>query len=367
MKQTKAVALSGGVDSMMAANFLKEQGHHVIGIHFITGFETESSYRQITPDDPRHPVQDIGKQLGITVHIIDIRSEFQEKVVDYFTRTYLAGQTPNPCMTCNPNIKFGTIWSFARRLGAKHLATGHYARITKDRYGHFHLLKGIDLVKDQSYFLARLNQQQLAGACFPLGGLRKSEVKHIAMLKKFHPVTKGESQDVCFIKSNSYGQFLADQVGFEPKGGLIEDIAGNVIGKHKGLHLFTIGQRRGINCPASEPYYVIRLDSERNCLIVGPKQALLSSECKVVDINWICEEPTSPLYVNTRVRYRSKEVPSRVYPQNNHTAVVRFKSPQAAITPGQAAVFYRGEEILGGGWITKAPTGSTQSTQYADI
>jgi tRNA-specific 2-thiouridylase len=288
---------------------------------------------------------------------MDIRAKFQESVVDYFIRTYRAGRTPNPCMTCNPTIKFGTILSCARQLGAERLATGHYAQIKEEPKDHFHLLKGIDSEKDQSYFLARLTQHQLARACFPLGAMRKTEVKQLAGQKGLHPVTKGESQDVCFIRSRSYGEFLTNPpiggFGFEPKPGPIEDTAGNVIGEHRGLHLFTIGQRRGINCPAPEPYYVVRLDTRRNCLIVGSKHDLQSSECKVVDVNWIGENPTSPIILKTRVRYRSKEVPSTVYPENGHTATVRFRSPQTAITPGQGAVFYREDEILGGGWIAK--------------
>jgi tRNA-specific 2-thiouridylase len=357
MKPTIAVAISGGVDSMMAAYFLREQGHHVIGIHFITGYEANLSYRQNAPNDTRHPILDIGAQVGIHVHLIDIRTEFEDSVVDYFTRTYRSGQTPNPCMICNPTIKFGIILSFARQLGAERLATGHYAQIKEDPKGQFHLFKGIDSEKDQSYFLARLNQHQLARACFPLGEMKKTEVKQLAGQKGLHPVTKGESQDVCFIRSKFYGEFLTNPptgaTGFEPKPGPIEDSSGNVIGEHRGLHLFTIGQRRGINCPAPKPYYVVRLDTQRNCLIVGSKNDLQSSECKVVDVNWIGAHPTSPINLKTRVRYRSKEVVSTVYPERNHTATVRFRSPQTAITPGQGAVFYRGDEILGGGWITE--------------
>jgi tRNA-specific 2-thiouridylase len=182
--------------------------------------------------------------------------------------------------------------------------------------------------------------------------LKKADVKKMAARKGLHPVTRAESQDVCFIKHDAYGDFLTRQTGLEIKPGLIEDMHGKVIGKHKGLHLFTIGQRRGINCPAAEPYYVVRLDTERNRLIVGSKNNLLRSECKVTDINWIDIEPGSPGDVYTRVRYRSEEVPSAVFLQDEHTAIVRFKTPQSAVTPGQGAVFYQGDEILGGGWIS---------------
>jgi tRNA-specific 2-thiouridylase len=354
MKQTIAVAVSGGVDSLMAAYLLKEQGRHVIGIHFITGFESASNFTRKAGTELNQPILDIGKQLAIPVEIVDIKAEFQEKIVGYFSRTYQSGQTPNPCMYCNPIIKFGTILAHAQKMGAQKLATGHYARIKRDNNGNYRLFKGIDPEKDQSYFLARLTRQQLFKACFPLGEMRKSDVKKMATQKKLHPATRGESQDVCFIKHNSYGDFLTRKIGLKPHPGLIENLKGRIIGEHNGLHLFTVGQRRGINCPAAEPYYVVRLDAERNRLIVGSKKELLSSACRVTDINWIGEEPSGPLEVSTRVRYRSKEVPSTVIPQDNKTAIVRFDAPQSAITPGQGAVFYRDDEIVGGGWIEKS-------------
>jgi tRNA-specific 2-thiouridylase len=351
MKQRTAVAISGGVDSLMSACLLMEQGHQVFGIHFITGFETDSCFSQDRKGQNQHAIHDIGKQLGIPVEIIDIRKEFQHKIVDYFTRTYQRGQTPNPCMRCNPTIKFGIILSLALKRGAQKLATGHYAVIEKDQTGNYHLLKGFDRQKDQSYFLARLTPDQLASALFPLGKMEKTEIKKMAAQRGLQPVTISESQDVCFIRDNSYGEFLKTQTGFKPKPGKIEDMSGQVVGQHNGLHLFTIGQRRGINCPAADPYYVIRLDIKRNRLVVGTRNDLFLSECKVDQINWIGDAPESPLELNTRVRYRSQEVAATVIPGEQNTAVVRFKEPQAAITPGQGAVFYRGEEILGGGWI----------------
>jgi tRNA-specific 2-thiouridylase len=351
MKPTTAVAISGGVDSMMTAYLLKQQGHRVNGIHFITGFETASAYTRGPETDRTHRVLEIGEQLGIPVEIVDIREEFREKIVGYFCRAYHKGRTPNPCMHCNPSIKFGTILAHAQKMGAQKLATGHYARIKKDPDGHYHLLKGLDPKKDQSYFLARLTRQQLADACFPLGERKKSEIKQLAAQKGLHPVTPAESQDVCFIKEEGYAEFLTRQAGFDPRPGLIENVNGQVIGEHRGLHLFTIGQRRGINCPAAEPYYVVRLDAERNRLIVGSKKDLLAGQCRVTDINWIGQEPTAPMEIRTRVRYRTKEVASTVIPQENHTALVQFKTPQSAVTPGQGAVFYRGDEVVGGGWI----------------
>lgn len=361
MKRLIAIALSGGIDSLMAAHLLKEQGHHVIGIHFLTGHEPQS------PDDHRniprttnlsdaksrasHMLSGISDQVDIEIKIIDCSIEFKNNVVDYFIQAYRAGKTPNPCMVCNPSIKFGTVYDFARKLGASTLATGHYARITRDKAGRFHLLKGIDLKKDQSYFLARLTQQQLAGARFPLGTLTKSDVVKIAGDKGLRAIKKKESQDVCFIRDKNYGAFLAQQQEFEPAPGLIKDLSGNVLGEHKGLHLFTIGQRRGINCPASEPYYVVNMDIEKSTLTVGFKKHLFASECRVKNINWIQETPNHPIKVHTRLRYRHTAAASMLFPVNGKTAIVRFERSQPAVTPGQGAVFYRDDEVLGGGWI----------------
>lgn len=352
MKPLTAIAVSGGIDSLMAAHLLKEKGHNVVGVHFVTGYENPF------PDNGQsahlaesHKIFPIAKQLGIDIKVLDCRIEFKKNVVDYFIQTYRSGQTPNPCMVCNPLIKFGTVFNFARKLGASTLATGHYARIKGDRHGNFHLFKGIDPKKDQSYFLARLTQQHLAGARFPLGHMKKSDVIRLAEMKGFKPVKKTESQDVCFIKGKNYGNFLARHEGFESKPGLIKDVDGNILGKHKGLHLFTIGQRRGINCPASEPYYVTQMDTRQNVLTVGFKKDLFAPRCNVENINWIQEPPNRPVAVHTRVRYRHTAAASMLIPVNDKTAIVRFEKPQEAITPGQCAVFYKGDEVLGGGWI----------------
>jgi tRNA-uridine 2-sulfurtransferase len=356
MKPLTAIAVSGGIDSLMAAHLLKEKGHNVVGVHFVTGYENP------LPDNGQsahiaesHKIFSIAKQLGIDIKVLDCRIEFKKNVVDYFIQTYRSGQTPNPCMVCNPLIKFGTVFNFARKLGASTLATGHYARIKGDRHGNFHLFKGIDPKKDQSYFLARLTQQHLAGARFPLGHMKKSDVIRLAEMKGFKPVKKTESQDVCFIKGKNYGNFLARHEGFEPKPGLIKDVDGNILGKHKGLHLFTIGQRRGINCPASEPYYVTQMDTRQNVLTVGFKKDLFAPRCNVENINWIQEPPNRPVDVHTRVRYRHTAAASMLIPVNDKTAMVRFEKPQEAITPGQCAVFYKGDEVLGGGWISAPP------------
>ncbi len=365
MKQLTAIALSGGIDSFAAAYLLKEQGHNVIGIHFITGYEaqihdndkksvfsnTDSSISKTTKEDACHTISHLADQLGIEVKLLDLRIEFKNKVVDYFIRTYQACQTPNPCMVCNRSIKFGTVFNFAHKLGASTLATGHYARISRDNEGRFHLIKGVDPKKEQSYFLAIMSQKQLARTLFPIGSMTKSEVIKLAHENGLEPVKKRESQDICFIRNKNYGEFLALQEGFEPKPGRIVDVNDNMLGHHRGLHLFTIGQRRGINCPSFEPYYVVSMDPGQNLLTVGLKKDLLSFECRVKNINWINQKPNSPIKVHTRVRYRHKAVTSKLFPVNGKTAMVRFEKPQSAITPGQCAVFYQDEEVLGGGWI----------------
>ncbi|RLB82109.1 MAG: tRNA 2-thiouridine(34) synthase MnmA [Deltaproteobacteria bacterium] len=365
MKQLTAIALSGGIDSLVAAYLLKEQGHNIIGIHFITGYEaqphdndknrvfsnTDSSISTTTKEDACHMVSRLADRLGIEVKPLDCRIDFKHKVVDYFTQTYQAGQTPNPCMICNSTIKFGTLLDFSHNLGASKIATGHYAGITRDHQERFHLIKGVDPKKEQSYFLALMSQKQLAHTLFPLERMTKSQVIKFAQKNGLEPVKKEESQDVCFIKNKNYGEFLALQEGFEPKPGRIVDINGNLLGHHRGLHLFTIGQRRGINCPSSEPYYVVSMDPGQNLLTVGFKKDLLSFECKINNINWINQKPNSPIKVHTRVRYRHKAAASKLFPVTGKTAMVRFEKPQSAITPGQCAVFYQNEEVLGGGWI----------------
>jgi len=343
MTKNIAIALSGGIDSLVAAYLLREKGYRLTGIHFLTGYEPEN----------RQKIGNISQQLDITLEIVDCSSAFKSVVVDYFIQTYRHGQTPNPCLVCNPGVKFGTVLDFARKTGVSALGTGHYARVTKDEAGRFRLFKGADPKKDQSYFLAFLTQRQLAQACFPLGNMSKSEVRELAAEKGLCPAVKEESQDICFIRGMGYGEFLVRHGGFRPKPGPIEDMSGRIIGEHKGLHLFTIGQRRGINCPGPEPYYVVRLDLGKNRLTVGFKNDLLSGECKVAGINWIVQPPSSPIKIFTRVRYRHNAALSVLFPIDRHMAVVKFEENQAAITPGQGAVFYREDEVVGGGWIVK--------------
>ncbi len=310
MNPTIAVAVSGGVDSLVAAHLVKQTASKVVAVHFRTGFEAEP------PDRTRTRIQSIGEQLGLPLHVFDLSADFRRDVVDYFTATYLAGRS-----------------------------------VRQDPSGRFRLFKGRDARKDQSYFLARLTQAQLARARFPLAALSKDAVREIAAAEGFIPVNPEESQDVCFIRTGAYPQFIAELTGRPAEAGLIETTDGHIVGRHPGLHAFTVGQRRGINCPAAEPYYVVRLDRERNRLVVGHRSEILAAECRVVQINWVAPPPVAALRVHARVRYRTPETPATVVPIDTDSAWLRFDAPQPAVTPGQAAVFYDGSEVLGGGFI----------------
>lgn len=337
-----AVALSGGVDSLVAALRLRAAGHSLLALHFITGFETSAS----------DSVRGLADRVDIPFQEIDLTDAFRRSVVDDFVETYRRGRTPNPCMVCNPRIKFGFLLEQARELGADWLATGHYARIVRDEDGRVHLLRSADRQKDQSYFLARVPRDRLAGALFPLGDLTKDRVREMAAAAGFSKTVRSESQDICFVPDN-YADFLA-AAGVPSRPGEIVALDGTVIGRHDGLHQFTIGQRKGIGVPGPEPYYVVRLDRERNRLMVGGKEALLAGGCRVASVNWIVDPPESALEVRVRVRYRHQAAPARLTPLPGNRAEVQFETPQSAVTPGQGAVFYQNDEVLGGGVIEEA-------------
>lgn len=345
-----AVAISGGVDSLVAAFLLKQQGHDLIGLHFRTGYETPGSAAAGAAPRPED-IARIGRQLKIPVEVLDLSGIFRETVVAYFTEAYQAGRTPNPCLLCNPAIKFGHILAHVRQKGAEALATGHYARVMTGPDGRCRLYRGVDSRKDQSYFLSRLTPDQLQRARFPLGGVTKDTVRTLAREHHLVPATRGESQDVCFIKNASYHEFLTQQKGFRPMAGPIEDTRGRPLGRHQGLHRFTIGQRRGINCPAAQPYYVVRMDHRENRLIVGHQEELARTTCTVEDINWVHKPDRFPAPVKTQIRYRHQRAPALLTEKTPHSVQVAFERPQKAITPGQGAVFYRDDEVLGGGWI----------------
>jgi tRNA-specific 2-thiouridylase len=358
MKPTTAVAMSGGLDSLVAAHLLKKSGHSIFGLHFISGYDPltpgpafKETYSKCVPIPSNHPLGSIRDELDIDIWAIDCQEAFQEKVIRYFINAYMTGKTPNPCVICNAAIKFGVLLETARQMGASHLATGHYAIVEKSQQNAFQLKKGVDPEKEQSYFLAMLTQDQLAHALFPLGQMTKAQVWGVAKDSGLTPVSAYESQDICFIRNMHYSRFLADRGELSQAKGAIIDTNGRHLGTHQGLHRYTIGQRRGISCPGPEPYYVIRVDIRNNRLIVGTKKDLYQKECEIHQINWIGDIPDKSLRVMTKLRYRHEPAESEIFPTGEDTALIRFKSPQPAVTPGQAAVCYDGDQVIAGGWI----------------
>ena len=345
-REPVAVALSGGVDSAVAALLLKGQGHKVVALHM--------SLSPHDPGRPGEPVLTLAERLGVPLHGVDLRSAFREEVIQPFLEVYRRGMTPNPCVLCNPRIKFSLLRRHALDLGVRWLATGHYARVARpERNGRLRLLRGRDRAKDQSYFLFGLTQEHLSHALFPLGGFLKGEVRNIAASAGLPVSSRPESQEICFIPDNDYCRFLEEQTGTDllPSRGPVVDVDGRQVGEHDGIHRFTIGQRRGLGIPSSAPYYVVGLEPETNTVRVGRRKDLARREFLVTDLNWIgIPAPGGPLEALVQVRSRHQESPAVLAPDTKHI-LVRFHEPQSAVTPGQAAVFYRGDEVLGGGMI----------------
>jgi len=344
--ESVAVALSGGVDSAVAALLLKGRGHRVVALHM-----------SVSPHDPGRPgesVRTLAERLGVPLHGVDLRRAFLEQVIRPFLEVYRRGMTPNPCVLCNPRIKFSLLRRHALDLGIRWLATGHYARIAPpEGDGRLGLLRGRDRAKDQSYFLFGLTQEHLSHVIFPLGALLKGEVKKIAESAGLPVSSRSESQEICFIPDNDYRRFLEEQTGTNllPSRGPVVDVEGRQVGEHDGIHRFTIGQRRGLAIPSSAPYYVVGLEPETNTVRVGRREDLRRREFLVSDLNWIgIPAPGGPLEALVQVRSRHQEAPAALVPDTEQI-LVRFQEPQTAVTPGQAAVFYRGDEVLGGGMI----------------
>ncbi len=340
-----AIALSGGVDSLVSGYLLKQKFKHVFGIHFTTGYEKN-------PAD----LAGLEKQLGFPISCIDLSHIFEDKVIQYFIQTYLNGKTPNPCIICNKEIKFGELLKTAQNMGADFLATGHYATIVNPisfpnkKISHCYLEKGKDPIKDQSYFLSMLTCDQLEKIIFPLAGMIKDDVKIFARSKHLAPPQPSESQDICFIHDNNFSNFILKKQKIPPKHGNIVDVNKKIIGSHQGLHKFTIGQRRGINCPANEPYYVKKIDIKNNILEVCFKKDLSEKMVKVDQINWNSPKQEIIRDIITKIRYSHKGALSTLSIKGSCGQIV-FEEPQNAITPGQAAVFYKDTRVLGAGII----------------
>jgi tRNA-specific 2-thiouridylase len=351
------VAMSGGVDSSVAAALLKQQGYVVIGATMrIWGgdtLHTEVGHRGCYGPDKERDVEDargVAEALGIPFHVVDLKKEFKSQVLDYFRCEYRSGRTPNPCIRCNREVKFDALGKKARNSGIEfdYFATGHYVRAEYDENRHLHLLKkGRDLRKDQSYFLFSLSQRQLGRSLFPVGNLTKEEVTEMASGLGLNVNYKRESQD--FIAAG-YDSLMKD--GIQP--GPIVDRQGNVLGRHEGIPFYTIGQRKGLGISAREPLHVIDIDAETNTIIAGSKEDLYCDELVASDLNWIADKPTQPIKANARIRYLHKEAEAIITPLDERRVSVKFEQPQMAITPGQAVVFYDSEVVVGGGTIESA-------------
>lgn len=342
-----AVAMSGGVDSSVAAALLKEEGHEVIGLTMLVIPEDKTS--SFNASDYARQVADA---IGIPHHVIDLRKIFAERIISEFCEQYSYGKTPNPCVRCNRFVKFGFLYEKAKELGADMLASGHYARIEKDKTDErYSLRKGVDRRRDQSYFLYALTQEQLGRTCFPLGSLTKNSVKQIAGELKL-PAVSSESREICFIPDNDYVSFLKERVKSGTGPGTIIDVRGNTLGEHRGIINYTIGQRKRLGIAAKQPLYVIAIDSRLNTVAVGEKEHLFSTEFMVSEVNWIRKVPLSvSLLAGVKIRYRHPEAEAVVISETEDTVRVKFKEPQISITPGQAAVFYDGDMVVGGGTI----------------
>jgi tRNA-specific 2-thiouridylase len=347
------VAMSGGVDSSVAAALLKEQGYDVIGMMLRLWSEPgkEESNRCCTPDSMAQ-ARRVAAKLGIPFYVIDAKDVFRETVVQYFLDGYARGETPNPCLICNRQIRWTFLLDRALALGADYMATGHYVRIRKDESGTLELLRAVDRSKDQSYVLHVLNQEKLARALFPVGDYPKLEIRAIAEKFGLPTASRKDSQDLCFLAGEDYRHFLQRNAAEMLQPGEILTREGKSVGTHTGLANYTIGQRKGLGLASPVPLYVLGKDSGTNSLIVGTQEELGSRELIARDVHWMSgETPTGPFRAEVKIRYTAKEAEALVTPIHGHQAQVQFDTPQRDITAGQAAVFFREDIVVGGGII----------------
>jgi tRNA-specific 2-thiouridylase len=349
------VAMSGGVDSSVAAALLAEQGHEVIGLSMQLYDQTtgDRTFGTCCTLDDLHDARRVARTLGIPHYILNFERQFDEQVVSNFVREYSAGRTPIPCARCNSDLKFATLLTRALGLGAEAVATGHYARVERDAVtGRPGLKRGIDPAKDQSYFLFSLTASQLAHAVFPVGDRPKTAVRDIAKRLCLPVADKPDSQEICFLPDGDYADFVLRHAPEGIAGGAIVNERGDVVGRHEGIHRFTVGQRKGLGVSGSRsPLYVLELRPADRQVVVGPKAALERTALTASDVNWIVDPAGASVRAAAQIRYRHRAAPARIEPLGDHRARVEFEAPQVAITPGQAVVFYDGDTVLGGGWI----------------
>jgi tRNA-specific 2-thiouridylase len=356
-KKTRVVCgMSGGVDSSATAALLLEAGYDVVGITLklwpqdcVSRVEDKCCGPQAVTD-----ARAVCHKLGIPYYLVDEAAEFQSKVIQYFADEYKAGRTPNPCVMCNQNLKFGRLIDRADQLDAQFIATGHFARTEPRDDGRVLLKRGRDPRKDQSYFLFSLRQDQLARAMFPLGEKTKSDTREVARHCNLKTADKEESMEICFVPDNDYGKFLQQANLAQKHRGEIVDALGHVLGHHDGVEFYTIGQRKGLGISSPRPLYVVELDAANNRVIVGDESVLARDEFSVDRCNWIPFDTLSrPIEVMAKIRYNHPGTPATVTPSGNGHAKVKLHAPQRAVTPGQAAVFYQDDLVVGGGWIMR--------------
>ncbi|MGO8971125.1 MAG: tRNA 2-thiouridine(34) synthase MnmA [Myxococcaceae bacterium] len=343
------VAMSGGVDSSAAAVLMQEAGHEVLGITLrVWSYSDAARCGSCCSPEDIDDARSVADTLGIPFYVADAEELFRERVVQPFVDGYLKGRTPVPCVACNEDVKFGFLLKRARALGAK-LATGHYARIAEEG-GRLRLLRAADPAKDQSYFLFSLGQDALRDVVFPVGGLSKAEVRAVAERRSLPTSHKPESMEICFVPDGDYAGFVERVAGPQPPGAVV-NAAGERLGSHPGIHRFTVGQRRGLGLASAAPLYVERIDAERRQVVVGPASALERERFTLLKASWVDGCPAADETVLVRIRHRHAGAPARVSPLEGGKLSVELLQPVRAVTPGQAAVFYRGAEVLGGGWI----------------
>ncbi len=352
MKKKALIAMSGGVDSSVAAFLMKEAGYDCIGVTMKLYDNEDIGMDQEKTCCSSNDIEDarsVAVKLGIPYYVFNFKADFKEKVIDQFIDSYRCGMTPNPCIECNRHLKFTQLHQKARELQCDVVVTGHYARITKDEQG-YHLLKGKDAAKDQSYVLYSMTQEQLAHTCFPLGDYTKDEIRRIAEEQGFFNAGKKDSQDICFIPDGDYRRFIEETTGQKSTPGNFVDQEGNILGTHKGYYCYTIGQRRGLGVSAPHSLYVVEIRPRKNEVVLGSNEDLFHSHLTADYFNWI--EPVGPdEIIKARIRYHQVEKEAAVRLLEDGKVEVDFLEPQRAITKGQSVVLYRGDAVVGGGRI----------------